>query len=78
MQIHRNLSLISLLVLIASCNGIATKAETHEIPTEKKETSKLNTDLNSNNTAKDGPCKLRIFGNKHKNSQLTGARKFFL
>ena len=51
MQIHRNLSLISLLVLIASCNGIATKAETDEIPTEKKETSKLNTDLNSNNTA---------------------------
>jgi len=49
MQIHRNLLLISLLVIIAGCNGIATKAETDEVPNEKNETSKLNTDLNSNN-----------------------------
>ena len=49
MQIHRNLLLISFLVIISGCNEIATKAETDEVPNEKNETSKLNTDLNSNN-----------------------------
>ena len=51
MQIQRNLLAIFLLFFIASCNGIATKADDDKKPIENNEPGKMDTAPNSANSS---------------------------